>query len=291
MVRYDLRLCGLPLALESDFPLGVTGGTELFRTPPAVPRLTVTCRTAEDLPWPGPETGEHRTAWTGAHISRGLAKSETGPLAALLTYDLADPTRAEVRAARSERSWVLDELRLWSTLCLPQLLLPFRVLVLHASYIGIGGRAVLFTAPSGTGKSTQAALWQRHRGAAIHNGDKAGISLRPSAMAHGLPFSGTSGICENVSLPLAALVVLSQAPENTVRRLGPAAAAAALSENLFADPAVPAEWQAARLLLLDLVSAVPVYALACTPDVRAVETLEQVLELPSPCEKKEIAHD
>ena len=86
-------------------------------------------------------------------------------------------------------------------------------------------------------------------------------------------------------------MVLSQAPENTVRRLGPAAAAAALSENLFADPAVPAEWQAARLLLLDLVSAVPVYALACTPDVRAVEALEQVLELPSPCEKKEIAHD
>ena len=124
MVRYDLRLCGLPLALESDFPLGVTGGTELFLTPPAAPRMTITCRTAEDLPWPGPETGEHRTAWTGAHVSRGLAKSETGPLAALLTYDLADPTRAEVLAARSERSWVLDELRLWSTLCLPQLLLP-----------------------------------------------------------------------------------------------------------------------------------------------------------------------
>ena len=78
------------------------------------------------------------------------------------------------------------------------------------------------------------------------------------------------------------IVVLSQAPENTIRRLGPGAAAAALCANLFADQGVPEEWQAALGLLLDLAAAVPVYALACTPDERAVETLERALTANDP---------
>lgn len=96
-------------------------------------------------------------------------------------------------------------------------------------------------------------------------------------MAHGVPFAGTSGICENVSLPLRAVVVLSQAPENSVRRLGPSEAVAALCPNLFVDQAIPEEWQMALHLLLDLVASVPVYALACTPDERAVAALEQAM--------------
>ena len=37
------------------------------------------------------------------------------------------------------------------------------------------------------------------------------------------------------------------------------------------------EWGTALGLLLDLTASVPVYALACTPDERAVETLEQAM--------------
>ena len=96
-------------------------------------------------------------------------------------------------------------------------------------------------------------------------------------MAHGMPFSGTSGICENVSLPLRCIVVLSQAPENTVCRLGPSAAIAALCPNVFADQSVAEEWHTALNLLLDLAASVPVYALACTPDERAVRALEQAM--------------
>ena len=96
-------------------------------------------------------------------------------------------------------------------------------------------------------------------------------------MAHGLPFAGTSKICENVSLPLRGIVVLSQAPVNSVRRLRPSEAVAALCSNLFVDQVIPEEWSLALNLLLDLVAAVPVYALACTPDERAVQTLEQAL--------------
>ena len=64
---------------------------------------------------------------------------------------------------------------------------------------------------------------------------------------------------------------------NTVRRLGPSAAVAALGENVFADRSIAEEWSAALNLLLDLAASVPVYALACMPDERAVCALEEAM--------------
>ena len=124
-------------------------------------------------------------------------------------------------------------------------------------------------------KSTQASLWEKYRGARILNGDKAGVQPGEMTTVHGMPFCGTSGICENVSLPLRCIVVLSLAKENTARRLGVREALPLLSPNVFADQLIAEEWQKTLMLLLDLVENVPIYSLACTPDVRAVEALEQ----------------
>lgn len=62
---------------------------------------------------------------------------------------------------------------------LERLLLSRQGLLLHASFIRWQDRGILFSAPSGTGKSTQADLWVRHRGAEVINGDRA--ALRRSA--------------------------------------------------------------------------------------------------------------
>ena len=49
--------------------------------------------------------------------------------------------------------------------------------ILHSSFIEVGGKAVLFTAPSGTGKSTQAGLWRENRGAVVINGDRSVLRI------------------------------------------------------------------------------------------------------------------
>ena len=60
--------------------------------------------------------------------------------------------------------------------------------ILHSAYICVNGKAVLFTAPSGGGKSTQAKLWADHRGARTINGDRTllqgGRRLSGVRMAH-----------------------------------------------------------------------------------------------------------
>lgn len=166
--------------------------------------------------------------------------------------------------------------QLWSSMALHQLLAPFGALIMHASLVRIGGRAVLFTAPCGTGKSTQARLWAELRGAEVLNGDKAGLRFMGGELiAFGVPICGTSGICKNMALPVAAIVELSQAKATAIRRLAPSAAVQAVSANIYAERCVP--WQNALETVLQIVGSVPVLHLACTPDESAIAALEQVL--------------
>ena len=194
-----------------------------------------------------------------------------------MLYNPKDISKIKAYVREEDWEWATIEKYLWSGLCLNQLMLYFNTLFFHASYIDVNGEGILFTAPSQTGKSTQANLWCEHRNAKIINGDKAAVRLGSMATVNSIPFSGTSGICENKTLPLKAIVYLSQAPENRVERMGVKNAVEALCPNVFADKLVSGEWSKTLNLILDLVSSVPIYHLACTPDVRAVEILEKEL--------------
>lgn len=150
--------------------------------------------------------------------------------------------------------------------------------VFHCAYIDHGGRGILFTAPSGTGKSTQAQLWQTHRGAAVINGDRAAVTVRDGvALAEGIPFSGSSQICINRSLPLAAIVYLSQGRENTVRLLRGAQAFARVWEGISLNVWDKEDVAAVSDTVQQLLQTVPVYHLVCTPDELAVAALEAQL--------------
>lgn len=149
---------------------------------------------------------------------------------------------------------------------------------LHSSFITSDGQAILFSAPSGTGKSTQAALWEQHAGAEQINGDRSVIRCVDGVWtAFGFPFAGSSGIYKNKSAPIRAIVVLRQAPENTIARLG----ASEAFRLLYSETAIQ-RWNtqghaAAVDLLIRLSAAVPVYRLSCTPDARAVNLLQKTL--------------
>lgn len=275
------QICCIQLAIHSGSALCAQGNMIPFISDVSVPDLEVRCSVSNNaIQIDGTllsQNGGKSTYQNKKQVFRCLSKQRGLPISTCIAYEMGSPGAAELTVAEKDWSWSTDHLRLWSTICLPQLLLPFRTLIFHASYIEHEGSGILFTAPSGTGKSTQAELWRVHRGARVLNGDKAGVTLREMPMTHGLPFAGTSKICENVSLPLRGIVVLSQAPVNSIQRLRPSEAVAALCSNLFVDQVIPEEWSLALNLLLDLVAAVPVYALACTPDERAVQTLEQAL--------------
>ena len=162
---------------------------------------------------------------------------------------------------------------------LEQQMLAYSSMMLHASFIRFQGKGILFTAPCGTGKSTQAALWEQFMEADILNGDRTGIrNIDGRWTGFGLPFAGTSRIYRNEQAPICAIVALSQAPENTISRLRPSQAIAKLLPELSCR-----RWDADFMtrifdLSLQLVQDVPVYHLACTPDRDAVTTLFDTLK-------------
>lgn len=85
---------------------------------------------------------------------------------------------------------------------LAQMMIPFDRFFLHASVVKYQGMAYIFSAPSGVGKSTHAALWQQHFCAKLLNGDKVLIEVRDGqCIAHGSPVAGSSGIYERDSAP------------------------------------------------------------------------------------------
>ena len=160
------------------------------------------------------------------------------------------------------------------------LLTRLGVFSLHSSLVRRAeGDSILFTAPSGTGKSTQADLWVEYAGADILNGDRSMLRRVDGVWtAFGSPFAGSSSIFRNESAPVRALVVLRQAPENTIRRLSLAEAFRAIySESVLPRWHTEAH-QRVISLVTEIVSEVPVYLLACTPDERPVTLLKKTLE-------------
>ena len=151
--------------------------------------------------------------------------------------------------------------------------------ILHSSFIALENRGILFTAPSGTGKSTQASLWECFRGAQIINGDRSAVRFdNGQPLAGGLPFAGSSGICLNQELPLTAVVCLSQSEQTSIRRLKGFEAFRAIWEgcsvNIWDRDHVSRISETVEQICLS----VPVFHLACTPDLSAVTALEQALK-------------
>lgn len=151
-------------------------------------------------------------------------------------------------------------------------------ILLHAAYIRWEDKAILFTAPSGTGKSTQADLWCRLREAELINGDRAAIMVTTDGIeVRGIPFAGSSGVCKNVSLPLAAIVYLAQAPSTSIKPLTGVQAFRHLWEGCSVNVWNREDMDLSSRAVADIVDKIPVFYLACTPDESAVIALEKAL--------------
>ena len=203
----------------------------------------------------------------------------------------ADPAKAYIRVIRrGQESWAqykrsalqegITAKLLLNAMDLPHLLTVHNGFLIHSAFIEYNGRAILFTAPSETGKSTQAQLWCDHMGAKLMNGDRAAVRIvNGQVLACGVPFSGSSPVRKNAMLPLGAIVYLSQAPENTIVRLRGVRAFRRVWEGCTVDVWDREDVELATETVAAVVGKVPVYHLSCTPDIRAVELLKNTMEV------------
>ena len=148
-------------------------------------------------------------------------------------------------------------------------LLNFNGTYLHASAVVLDGKAYLFTANSGTGKSTHTEKWHRLFGATYLNDDKPALRLENGVwMAYGTPWSGKHDLSSPAGVPLGGIAFLRRAEENRIRPMCPEEAVPLLlHQSLWKLHRQAMERQ---LMLMDnLLRSVPVWELCCRNDDEA----------------------
>ena len=265
---------GVTLRLMGETPWQPTDICQPFRTEGGAADHTIHVTITESLPQP-PESAAHQHGdYRWREDKRFCLMRNYGDRYAACAIREGDAT--EVRLSATYRDTLSARVILESA-GLFDLLADHGMLILHSAYIVTPeGEGILFSGPSGAGKSTQAELWRQYAGAQVINGDRS--LIRPAdTTVHGILYSGTSGICHNVSAPLRAIVLPVQAAENRLYTLRPQETFVRLLNQCAYYP-----WaadSAARMteLAAQLVGAVPVYAMECRKDESAVQALKTQL--------------
>lgn len=142
--------------------------------------------------------------------------------------------------------------------------------LMHGASISYEGQAFLFTAPSGTGKSTHIRLWKKHIGEKVKivNGDKPFISLDKNTdgniepMIYGTPWAGKERWQRNCMEPLKGICFVHRGTTNTIRKMNSEECVMMLFHQVYMPEDATAVGQTLELLDL-LVKNVPLYLLTC----------------------------
>ena len=146
----------------------------------------------------------------------------------------------------------------------------FGAFVLHGAAVCRNDRAYIFTAPSGTGKTTHATLWMRtFSDTWILNGDKPVICRKDGIFyACGTPWKGKEQYGQPQMRPVGSICLLRRAPDNEIRRISGREFVLTLLQQIY-RPSVPENLERTLLLLDEFCAAVPAFELKCNPDPSA----------------------
>lgn len=282
--QIDLSLSGFVLRIESDLPIHAAPKFLPFLTKSTAPDLIGRIERTDHLPELSDDV-IHEDLCYRVHPDRvfGFLRSFFDAPRDLTPYAVS-AWDADIRVIRvrylSKGSHCFSELD--STLFhlgLERLFLLQERLCLHAACVRTDVGGILFSGPSGIGKSTQAALWCQHRSAVQINGDRPILSRSGSGwLAWGSPYAGSSRCHVNESCPVRVIVMLRQGKSCSIRRLSLPEAFRAIWSGVTVNSWDADQVRRASDLALELSASVPVLEFSCTPDIRAVEYLEQALK-------------
>ena len=151
------------------------------------------------------------------------------------------------------------------------------ILLCHGSTVAVDGKAYLFTAKCGTGKSTHTRLWREAFGdrAVMVNDDKPFLALTENGvLACGAPWSGKHGLDCNITVPLAGICILERGPENIIRPASLDEALPRLVHETHCPPEQEARFQA---LVTRLAENVNLWHMECTKDPEAAAAAHRAM--------------
>ncbi len=167
---------------------------------------------------------------------------------------------------------LLEHEYMWTGAEFCEQLLKYNGFMLHSSGVACDGKAYLFSAPSGTGKSTHTTLWRKVFGderCFILNDDKPVIRIIDGeVLAFGTPWSGKTDLNENIGLPLQGICFLQRGATNHIEKMSPKDAVHMLLDQTI-RPTDAAKMTKLLELLDELLKKVEVFSLCCNMENEA----------------------
>jgi serine kinase of HPr protein (carbohydrate metabolism regulator) len=160
---------------------------------------------------------------------------------------------------------------------LAEQLLAFDTLLFHGSAISVDGEAYLFTAASGTGKSTHTTLWRQTFGdrAVMVNDDKPLLRMVDGKVyVCGTPWNGKHNLGTKITVPLKGLCILERAKQNSIQPITLTEVLPLLMQQSF-RPRNPASVHRVLELLNKLSESTGLYRLGCNMDPEAATVAYQ----------------
>lgn len=145
--------------------------------------------------------------------------------------------------------------------------------VFHGSVIAVDGVGYLFTAKSGTGKSTHTRLWREYFGerAVMVNDDKPMLKVTGNGVfAYGTPYNGKHGLGTNISVPLKAICILTRGEENSIVRIDKSEAYPMLVQQVY-RPQNSMQLMKTLDLVDTMAESVKLYKLVCNMEIEAAK--------------------
>ena len=147
----------------------------------------------------------------------------------------------------------------------------YDTVLFHGSCIAMNGEGYLFTAKSGTGKSTHTRLWRELFGdrVVMINDDKPLLHIgSDKTVVYGTPWDGKHHLSTNTSVPLKAMYILERAERNRIAQVTWAKALPILMQQVY-RPSDPSALSRTMLLLEQLFKTVRLFRLGCNMDPEA----------------------
>lgn len=164
----------------------------------------------------------------------------------------------------------LEELAVYRKIAVK--MLDYDTILFHGSVVAVDGAGYLFTAKSGTGKSTHTKLWREYFGdkAIMVNDDKPLLHIADTVTAYGTPYNGKHRLGTNTSVPLKAICILTRAEENHIEPITREQAYTMLLQQVY-RPADSILMMKTLTLVDSLADLVKLYRLGCNMDISAAQ--------------------
>lgn len=147
------------------------------------------------------------------------------------------------------------------------------VILCHGSVVEVDGNAYMFTAPSGTGKSTHTRLWREYFGdrAVMINDDKPLLRFEDDGIyVYGTPWDGKHHLSTNKRSKLAGICFLKQDKENSIRKIDAQESLTLLMSQIYRPKNTEALMKTFDYMD-ELINRMPIYQMGCTISEEAVQ--------------------